>query len=168
LDNEIVALAFRAPENVRRSPLLPLGIVENSNPILSRIPTDRGYVGKDGKVAHILRRFFAEATFKIDYYNSEGLPHFLSPLDTMLRRVSSGLGILGLHKYLPYRHWFRRELAGYLNDVFEDVRTRQSPVWNSDFVNHLASDHIAGRKNYVREINAVLTLHAVERLLIQN
>ena len=83
-------------------------------------------------------------------------------------RVSSGLGILGLHKYLPYRHWFRRELAGYLNDVFEDVRTRQSPVWNSDFVNHLASDHIAGRKNYVREINAVLTLHAVERLLIQN
>ena len=168
LDNEIVALAFRAPEKLGRSPLLPLGIVENSNPILSRIPTDRGYVGKDGKVAHILRRFFAEATFKIDYYNSEGLPHFLSPLDTMLRRVSSGLGILGLHKYLPYRHWFRRELAGYLNDVFEDVRTRQSPVWNSDFVNHLASDHIAGRKNYVREINAVLTLHAVERLLIQN
>src|SRR5882724_843539 len=168
LDNEIVALAFRAPEQLGRSPLLQIDLLENINTILSRMPTERGYVGKNGKVAHILRRFFAEATFKIDYYNSEGLPHFLSPLDTMLRRVSSGLGILGLHKYLPYRHWFRRELAGYLNDVFEDVRTRQSPVWNSDFVNHLASDHIAGRKNYVREINAVLTLHAVERLLIHN
>src|ERR1700730_12031172 len=168
LDNEIVGLTFRAPENVRRSPLLPLRIVENNNPVLSRIPTDRGYVGKNGRVAHILRRSFAEATFKLDYYNSAGLPDFLSALDPMLRRVSSGLGILGLHKYLPYRHWFRRELAGYLNDVLEDVRSRQSPVWNSDFVGHLASDHIAGRKNYVREINAVLTLHAVERLFIQN
>jgi asparagine synthase (glutamine-hydrolysing) len=168
LNNEIVALAFRAPENLRRSPLLPLRIVENNNPVLSSIPTDRGYVGKDGRMAHILRRSFAEATFKVDYYNSEGLPHFLSPLDTMLRRVSSGLGILGLHKYLPYRHWFRRELAGYLIDVFKDVRTRQSPFWNPDFVNHMASEHIAGRKNYLHEINAVLTLQAVERLLIQS
>jgi asparagine synthase (glutamine-hydrolysing) len=75
---------------------------------------------------------------------------------------------LGLHKYLPYRRWFRRELAGYLNDVLEDVRTWQSSFWNSNFVNHLASEHIAGRKNYVREINAVLTLQAVERLFIRN
>jgi len=168
LDNELVALAYQSPERFRKSSLLASRLVNANSAVLSKIPTDRGFAGDNSGLGFLFRRFFAEATFKIDYYNSEGLPHFLSPLDTMLRRVSSGLGILGLHKYLPYRHWFRRELAGYLNDVLEDVRTRQSPVWNSDFVNHLASDHIAGRKNYVREINAVLTLHAVERLLIQN
>jgi asparagine synthase (glutamine-hydrolysing) len=168
LDNEIVALAFRAPEKLRRSPVPALRFVNNNDPVLGRIPTDRGYVGENRGVASILRRLFAEATFKIDYYNTEGWPRFLSRLDPVLRHVSSGLGILGLHKYLPYRHWFRKELAGYLIDVFKDVRTRQSPFWNPDFVNHMASQHIAGRKNYVREINAVLTLQAIERLLIRN
>jgi len=32
----------------------------------------------------------------------------------------------------------------------------------------LASDHATGYKNYVREIHAVLTLNAVERLLFRN
>jgi asparagine synthase (glutamine-hydrolysing) len=168
LDNEIVALAFRAPENLRTSIHPTLSLVKNNSPRLSKIPTDMGEMGEANRLAAASRRIFAKAVCKLDYYNSEGLPDFLSALDPVLRRVSSGLGILGLHKYLPYRHWFRRELAGYLNDVLEDVRTRQSPLWNSDFLDHLASDHIAGRKNYVREINAVLTLHAVERLLIQN
>jgi asparagine synthase (glutamine-hydrolysing) len=168
LDNEIVALAFQAPENLRKSIHPTLSLVKNNSPLLSKIPTDMGEMGEANGLTSAARRIFAKVVCKIDYYNSEGLPDFLSALDPVLRRVSSGLGILGLHKYLPYRHWFRRELAGYLNDVLEDVRSRQSPIWNSDFVDHLASDHIAGRKNYVREINVVLTLHAVERLLIQN
>jgi asparagine synthase (glutamine-hydrolysing) len=168
LDNEIVALAFRAPESLRRSPIPALRVVNNSDPVLGRIPTDRGDIGENRGLASFLRRLFAEATFKLDYYNTEGWPHFLSRLDPVLRRLSSGFGILGLHKYLPYRHWLRRELAGYLSDVLEDVRTRQSPFWNPDFVNHMASQHIAGRQNYVREINAVLTLQAIERLLIRD
>jgi hypothetical protein len=52
--------------------------------------------------------------------------------------------------------------------VADKAPLRQSPFWNPDFVNHMASEHIAGRKNYVREINAVLTLQADERLFIQN
>jgi asparagine synthase (glutamine-hydrolysing) len=168
LDNELVALAYQLPERFKKSPLPASRLIKANSAVLSEIPTDRGFAGDNSGLGFLLRRFFAEATFKIDYYNSEGLPHFLSPLDTMLRRISSGLGISGLHKYLPYRHWFRRELAGYLIDVFKDVRTRQSSFWNADFVNHMASEHIAGRKNYVHEINAVLTLQAVERLFIQN
>ena len=168
LDNELVRLAYQLPEGLKKSPLPASRLVKANSAVLSEIPTDRGFARDNSGLGFLVRRFFAEATFKIDYYNSEGLPRFLSPLDTMLRRISSAFGILELHKYLPYRHWFRRELAAYLIDVFEDVRTRQSPFWNADFVNQMASQHIAGRKNYVREINAVLTLQAVERLLIQS
>ena len=168
LDNEIVALAFRAPESLRRSPVPALRFVNNNDPALGRIPTDRGDAGKNRGVASILRRFIAEATFKLDYYNSDGLPHLLSPLDPVLRRVSSGLGILELHKYLPYRHWFRRELAAHISEILADAQTRRMPFWNPGFLESMADDHIRGRKNYVREINAVLTLQAVERLLIQN
>jgi hypothetical protein len=41
-------------------------------------------------------------------------------------------------------------------------------LWNSCFLKHMASDHATGHKNYVREIDAVLTLDAVERLLFRD
>jgi asparagine synthase (glutamine-hydrolysing) len=142
--------------------------VRNNNSVLSRIPTDRGYAGENQGLVYVLRRLLSEGTFKIDYYNSEGLPQRFSSFDSVFRRVSSSFGILGLHKYLPYRHWFRRELAEYINDKLTDARARQMPFWNSDFIGSMAKEHIRGRKNYACEINAVLTLEAVERLFFRD
>jgi hypothetical protein len=39
--------------------------------------------------------------------------------------------------------------------------------WNSDILEALAHDHITGRRNYVHEIGAILTLDAVDRLLFR-
>jgi asparagine synthase (glutamine-hydrolysing) len=168
LDNELVALAYQVPERFKNSSLPASRFVKANSAVLSEIPTDRGFAGDNSGLNFLFRRFFAEATFKIDYYNSEGLPHFLSRLDPMLRRVSSGLGILGLHKYLPYQHWLRRELADYVSDRLADAQARQMPFWNSHFLESMADDHIRGRNNYVSEINAVLTLETVERLLFRD
>jgi hypothetical protein len=41
-------------------------------------------------------------------------------------------------------------------------------LWNSRFLEHMASDHASGHKNYVREIDAVVTLDTVERLLFRD
>jgi asparagine synthase (glutamine-hydrolysing) len=168
LDNDLVALAYRSPARLRKSPLSALRLVKANSAVLSEIPTDRGFAGDNSGLKFLLRRLFAEATFKIDYYNSEGLPFGLSLLDSAFRRLSSGLGLRGLHKYLPYRHWFRRELASYVTDRLTVAQARQMPFWNSHFLADIAKEHLRGRKNYVREINAVLTLEAVERLLIRN
>jgi asparagine synthase (glutamine-hydrolysing) len=167
LDNELVALAYQLPEGFKNSPLLASRLVKVNSAVLSEIPTDRGFAGDNSGLEFLFRRCFAEATFKMDYYNSEGLPHLLSRFDPVFRRVSSSLGILGLHKYLPYPHWFRRELAGYVNDKLTDAQTRRMPFWNPDFLENMARDHFCGRKNYVREINAVLTLEAVDRLIVR-
>jgi asparagine synthase (glutamine-hydrolysing) len=167
LDNELVALSYQSPQEFQNSSLFSSQLVRANSVILSEIPTDRGFAGENSGLGFWLRRFAAEATFKIDYYNSEGLPCGLSSLDSVFRRLSSGLGLLGLHKYLPYRHWFRRELAEYVNDKLADAHTRQMPFWNSDFLSGMTKDHLDGRKNYVCEINAVLTLEAVERLLLR-
>ena len=167
LDNEIVALAYRTPESLRKSPAPALHLVKESNPALSNIPTDMGNAGDGGGIAGALNRLFSKVTFKLDYLNNEGLPHWLSPFDPLLRRFSSRAKILGLHKHLHYRSWFQRELAGYVKDVLTDARTQRSPFWNSDFLEKMATEHTRGRKNYVLEINAVLTLEAVERLLFR-
>ena len=168
LDNELVALAYRAPESLRKSPLPAWYVVKANSTALSKIPTDRGQSPTDSWPVATFRRFLSEAAFKLDYLNNEGWPHWLSPLDPIFTRVTSSLGIVGLHKYLHYRRWFRRELAPYISDAIADVRIQQMPYWNSAFLECMASKHICGRNNYVREINAVITLAAVERLLFRN
>ncbi len=166
LDNEIVGLAFRAPANLRTSPVASLHLVENSKPLLSEIPTDRGLGGANGGIERFFRRLFCDVTFKLDYIYSEGMPQWLAPFDPLIGGLN-GFGILGLHKYLLFRRWFRGELAPYLRDVLADGQSSRSPYWNSAFRRRLALEHISGRKNYVREINAVLTLEAVDRLLLR-
>jgi asparagine synthase (glutamine-hydrolysing) len=166
LDNELVALAYRAPECVRKSSLPASRLVKANNPALSEIPTDRGFAGDNSGLEVLVRRLLAEATFKIDYYNSEGLPRFLSHLDPTLRRVSSSLGILGSHKYLHYAHWFRTRLPTIVMERLSTERVRQAPWWRKNAAEICAQLHISGRVNYVRELNAILTLEAIERLLL--
>jgi asparagine synthase (glutamine-hydrolysing) len=125
-------------------------------------------MGEANRLAVASRRIFSKAVCKLDYIRSEGLPHGLSGLDSLLTQISSVLGITGLHKYLPYRIWFQRELATYVDGILNDTQVRHSSLWNSRFLEHMASDHASGRRNYVQEIDAVLTLGAVERLLFRD
>jgi asparagine synthase (glutamine-hydrolysing) len=168
LDNEIVALAYQAPETIRTSMDFTFSLVKANNPSLSKIPTDMGGMGDANRLAAASRHIFSKAICKVDYLRTEGLPHGLSRLDSLSTQLSSAFRIAGLHKYLSYRIWFQRELAAYVDGVLKDVQARSSPFWNSGFLEHMASDHATGRKNYVREIDAVLTLEAVERLLFRD
>ena len=167
LDNEIVALAYRAPETLRNSPLPAWRLVKANSGLLSRIPTDRRTSPDTPQPAAALRRLFSEATFKLDYLDNEGWPNWLWPFDSVFTRVTSSLKMVGLHKYLHYRRWFQRELADYLKDVVSNGRTQQAPFWNRRFLEKMAEDHVEGRRNYLSEINAVITLEAVERLLLR-
>ncbi len=167
LDNELVSLAYRAPESLRRSRATALRLVEDNDPHLAAIPTDRAHLGRSRGVDAVLRRFYAEITFKLDYYNSEGFPDWLSPLDSMIHGVASGLGMVGLHKHLEYRRWLKFKLAKYLKGALDEALKLDSPFWNAAFLKKMAADHGNGRQNYLPEINAVLTLEAVERQLFR-
>jgi asparagine synthase (glutamine-hydrolysing) len=145
-----------------------VNLVKDNAPSLYNIPTDMGEMGKTRCLACPIGRFYSKAMFKLDYLNNGGFPHWLSPLDPLFQGLASRLKIVGLHKYLHYRSWFRRELAGYVKDVLTDTRTQQSPFWNPDFLKNMAKDHLRGRKNYVREINAVFTVEAIERLFFRD
>jgi asparagine synthase (glutamine-hydrolysing) len=167
LDNEIVALAYRAPETARMSSDCTSSLVKVNNLLLSKLPTDMGELGEANRVTVASRRILAKVACKLDYFRSEGLPHGLSRLDPLLTQISSVLGIAGLHKYLPYRSWFQRELADYVKSVVSDARAQHALFFNLDFLEYMVREHICGRKNYTLELNAVLTLEAVERLLLR-
>ncbi len=166
LDNEIVGLAFRAPDSSRHSARAALRLINGGNPSLGAIPTDRGVVWLGSGPFYRLRRLHREATFKLDYLHKAGLPHWLSPFDPLFAPVAK-LRLLGLHQFLPYRSWFRRELADHIKDVLSDAQTRRMPYWDSRFLPSIVADHVAGRRNYTREIASVVTLEAVDRTLLR-
>ena len=114
LDNELVALAYQSPEAVRKSSLPASRLVKANSKTLSEIPTDRGFAGDNSGLKFLCRRIFAEVTFKMDYYNNEGLPRPLAPFDPAFKFAAKKLKLAGLHKYLHYNNWFRNELASFV------------------------------------------------------
>lgn len=166
LDNELVALAYRLPPKLCASPAPGLSLIKNNRPALSEIPTDMGLMGKNNRIGTAARRIFARFTFKLDYFYNEGLPHALSTLDPVLRKIGPQTGSIGLHKFLRYGSWFREELTDYVNDHLCDAQNRQVDIWSAEHLRRLINENRVGGCNRVPEINAVLTLEAVNRLLL--
>jgi asparagine synthase (glutamine-hydrolysing) len=167
LDNELVALAFRTPDEFRRSSLPSCHLVRSTNYSLSEIPTDRGFGGSNSGLRFVTRRAFAEVTFKLDYYAVAGLPGPFSPFNAIFKPVVETLKIAGMHKFLRYSAWFRKELAQYVRDVLGSQSVRTSGIWNPEFIAQLTAAHMSGRRDYWNEINAVMTFEAVDRLLLR-
>lgn len=165
LDNRVVRLAFQTPLSLRRSPAAALGLIRAGNPALAAIATDRGLGFGRNAVAQAAHRLFCGVTFKLDYLYAHGLPRRLTRLDGAIAALAH-TGLVGLHKFLPYRAWFRRELAPYLAQVLGDARTRRMPFWDGRRLPSIVIDHVEGRGNYTDEIHRILTLEAVERTLI--
>ena len=167
LDTDVVALAYQAPVASRRSPNAALRLIRDRNSELARIPTDRGLTAAGPGVRSAASRMVADMTFKLDYLDKEGLPHWLMPADPALGALSR-IGLLGWHKYLPFRHWFRHELSRHVQEVLTDRTMSRLGVLNASLLPTIVRDHIAGRRNYVREIGAALTLESIDRLLIRS
>jgi len=111
------------------------------------------------------RRLIAEIAFKLDYLHQEGMPDRFLAADRTLALLAK-LGIIGQHKYLPYRHWFRHELARHVRDVMTDPLTSARGYWNHQALESIARDHIEGRRNYSKEIGVVLTVESVARVIL--
>jgi asparagine synthase (glutamine-hydrolysing) len=164
MDDRIVALAFQAPASTRLSAESALRLIENNGgQTLNRIPTTMGVMGDGQGVINRTRWMLNKVSSKLDYLFQEGVPRRLAPLEPLI----NALAARGKrHRFLPYRHWFRKQLSEYVTHVLTDPRTRRLPYWNPGSLERVARDHRAGRENYVREIQAVLTFEAIDRLLI--
>ena len=167
LDNSLVKLAFRAPDSSRRTPAAALRLISTGHVQLGKTPTDLGFSCGRQLPLDAARRLSRKVSFKLDYWDKEGLPPKLAVLDSW-RPLLQHLGLLGLHKFLPYRRWFRDELFEIAHRATIRAASETQGWWNPKVVARIATDHASGRGNYLREINSILTLDAVKRILIDN
>jgi asparagine synthase (glutamine-hydrolysing) len=168
LDNELVALACQVPSAMIHSALPALHLIKACSPAMSAIPTDRGFIGDQNSLNQFCRRLYAEVTFKLEYYNNEGLPKAVSGFNPVYRAITSRMGLEGLHKFLRYASWYRGRLRNFLTGRMASPNILQGRFWNTDFIQAMTGDHLSGRNNYGAEINMVLTLEAIERVLFRD
>jgi asparagine synthase (glutamine-hydrolysing) len=165
LDEDVVRLAYRVPAADRVGSGPALRLIVGALPELARIPTDRGLRAGDGRVSSIIRRGMAEVLFKLDYLDKEGAGDRQLPFGPLLR-VLRKTPLLGRHKYLEYRAWFQHELAPYVSQVIHDPRVAALGYWDMRALLTLHGAHRDGRRAAVAELGTVLTLEAVDRLLL--
>jgi asparagine synthase (glutamine-hydrolysing) len=166
LDNELVALMHRAPEEsvVDREPSLRL--IAEGRPELARIPTDRAVLYRPTPLASRLHQLYREFTAKAEYAYDYGMPQWLARIDHVLAPVHLERLVLGRHKFYHFRVWYRDQLGEYLRDTLLDARARTRPYLEGRSLEKVVNGHLRGAENYTSEIHRLLTAELLHRTLI--
>jgi asparagine synthase (glutamine-hydrolysing) len=167
LDNDLVALSYRAPKGEATSIDVQLRLIAEGNKALARIGTDRGLrynpIPFITKIKHSLEEF----TFKAEYAYDYGMPQWLVGLDHIAEPFHLEMLWLGRHKFAHFRIWYRDQLSGYVKAVLLDPRTRSRPYLNGRQLEKIVKDHTQGTRNYTTEIHWLLTSELIQRQLIE-
>jgi asparagine synthase (glutamine-hydrolysing) len=165
LDNAIIRAVFKAPRENRED--VRLRLIEDGNPELARLRTDRGLGGPNRFVA-ALNRAYLEFTFKAEYAYDYGMPQWIARVDHALAWFHLERLWLGRHKLFHFRIWYRTILAKYVQEILLDPRTLARPYLKREGVERVVQGHLKGNRNYTTEIHRLLSLELLHRLFVDS
>jgi len=167
LDNDLVALIFRAPAELATSMDISLRLIADGNPLLSKIGTDRAVLYEPVPVITKFNHLYQQFAFKAEYAYDYGMPQWLARIDRLLSPLHPERLFLGRHKFSHFRVWYRDKLAAYLKEILLDSRTLARPYVNGRRLEEIVRDHTEGRRNYTSEMHRLLTSELIQRQLIE-
>jgi asparagine synthase (glutamine-hydrolysing) len=167
MDNDLVKLMYRAPARGRADKEISVRLISESNRGLSKILTDRGVRPMFGYPFSILAQLYYEFFFKAEYFYNYGMHQWFAKVDYLLKPFHIERLFLGRHKFYHFRVWFRDELSEYVREILLDKRTVSRPFLNKVFLDEMINGHLKGVYNYTNEINKILTVELIYRLLIE-
>jgi asparagine synthase (glutamine-hydrolysing) len=168
MDNDLVALMYRAPEESFEGRNASYLLIKEGNPGLLNIATDRGIKPGNSDTFKNYRKIINWASFKAEWYYNTGMPDWLSKFELKIRPFHLEGIFLGKHKIEHYRIWFQRNLSEFIKGILSDDKTKKRWHWNGNFIEEMAKHHINGRNNYLEEINKVITIELLYRGLIES
>jgi asparagine synthase (glutamine-hydrolysing) len=166
LDNELIALMYRASPGAERGKDLSLRLVREGNEALARIPTDRGLSDPRVPLLGPLRHAWQEFTVRAEYSCDYGMPQWLAAFDRVLRPVQLEHLFLGRHKFYHFRVWYRDQLAAYLRDILLDRRTTERSYIRASALLRMVEEHTRGVRNHTLDLHRALTFELLQRRLV--
>ncbi len=167
-DNELIELLYQSPDKSDGFALSE-SIIALFRPDLYAIPTDRGYLGTGGFLARGFRVIWRKALFKAEYYASHGAPNWLVGGTQLINWLHLEDKLIGKHKFYHLRLWLREQLESYVRDVLtNNSQLDVCPCINKKALEGVLNDHFQERKNYIDEIDKVLTIALTHKLLLNS
>lgn len=163
LDNDFVRTVFRAPDSATTNSDVSLRLINDGDPALGRIRTDRGLTASQFPLAAAARRGFLEFTFKTEYAYDYGMPQWVAQIDHLLSPLCLERLFLGRHKFNHFRIWYRDVLSKYVQETLLDPRALARPYLAPNALQKVVSGHLKGDRNYTTEIHKALTLELLHR-----
>jgi asparagine synthase (glutamine-hydrolysing) len=167
-DNDLVALSYQAPASDFQSNGPALRLINDGNPALKSIETDRGLAARSIPGVNTARHLFQQFTFKAEYAYDYGMPQSLARLDHFFAPLHLERLFLGRHKFHHFRVYYRDHFSKYVRDVLLDVRTRGRPYLEGARLEKMVTGHLGGYRNYTLEIHKVLTTELIQRQLLES
>lgn len=167
MDNDIVSMMYRAPKNLRSTQTIRLKLIENGNPELLEFLTHRGRAGNRNFLSSAWLQFIRYAMFKAEYIYLYQLPTWMAGIDPLVSALNMEKWLVGRYQYLPYRLWFQGTISEYVKDVLLDSRTFTRPYLKGGFLKTVVRRSTNGQGNYLNEVNKVLTIELIYRLLVE-
>jgi asparagine synthase (glutamine-hydrolysing) len=168
MDNDLVKLMYQAPEDTRTSTETQLRLTQDYNPKLRKIMTDRGTAGNSNHFLSKCFQLLCYSLLKAEYIYLYQLPRWLVKLDYVLANMHLERLILGRYQFAHYRIWFRNELSDYVREILLDRRTLERSYLYKQFLEQMINSHLKGDRNYTNEINKIITVELIYRLLTEN
>jgi asparagine synthase (glutamine-hydrolysing) len=167
MDNDLIKLLYQAPKGMLTSEDIRMRLIREGNPDLAKIPTDRGYLGGGNILTSNCLHLYRELLFKIEYYFSYGMPHWLAKVNNTISFLNLEYLFLERNKYYNMRRYFRYELADYVKEILLDDRTLNRPFINRNILENMVDGHTSGRCNYTASIDLMLSTELAMRSLIE-
>jgi asparagine synthase (glutamine-hydrolysing) len=168
MDNDLVKLIYRAPRKLLSGSELSAAIVSRYNPQLLKIPTDRGLLYGNTKNKGFTLRLQRKAFIKAEYLTSHGMPNWLAVISRLGIGRFFEKAFLGRDKFQHFRHWTDKRLGGSIKQALEQPVPSLNLFLNHRQVARIVHEHISGKKNYINEIDKILTLGIVYKGLMHN
>jgi asparagine synthase (glutamine-hydrolysing) len=168
LDDQISRCLHRKPDCVVGACDTSKFVIGRRRPDLLSIATDRGLLGRGGKLRCGTRQLYRESLFKAEYWTGHGAPHWMAafaqfPVGRALHRL-----FIGRHKFLHARPLIEIGLADYLRSVLvEDHLTPLDAYVDPCRVDAMVQQHLSGKRNYWEELDKLLTMALTCRHLFQ-
>jgi asparagine synthase (glutamine-hydrolysing) len=174
LDNDLVQMAFRAPDSaIVKSDIFEgndecIRLIADGNAVLRLIRTDRGLAGAPGRMFPAVLRSVLEFTFRAEYAYDYGMPQWLARIDHLFSWLHLERLFLGRHKFNHFRVWYRGALSNYVQEMLLDPQTLSRSYLNRSRVEAVVRGHLGGGYNYTAEIHQLLTLELLHRLFLDS
>ena len=166
LDNDFVRTVYRAPKEYASSGDIRLRLIQDGNPALGRVRSDRGVGGNGSRLTSAFGRAYQEFTFKAEYAYDYGMPQSVARVDHLLSALRLERLFLGRHKLLHFRVWYRDQLADYVRQMLLDPRTLSRPYVKKKTLERIVDGHLKHGLNYTMPIHKLITLELLHRTFV--